>query len=390
MRSKKTQSKAVPVSKKSTSPENALLHEIASLIEAARANAARSVNTIMTATYWEIGRRIIEFEQGGQARGEYGEQVIKRLAIDLTARFGRGFGRANLFQMRAFYLTWREKKVQTVSGQLSSKPAAIIQTTSGLSNYHRPDLPLPWSHYVRLLSVKNDDARMFYETEALKGGWSIRQLDRQISTQFYERVLKSKIPETFIAKGSVSKASDHMRPEEAITDPLMLEFLGLKDEYSESELEEALIQDLQTFLLELGSGFAFIGRQQRLRIGNSWYRVDLVFFHRTLKSLVLLDIKIGAFSHADAGQMNLYLNYARTHWMQEGENPPVGIILCTEKDDFVVEYALGELNNKILATKYETALPSKETLAEHLRRASQEQARRLVLRQEKKSKDLLA
>jgi predicted nuclease of restriction endonuclease-like (RecB) superfamily len=225
-------------------------------------------------------------------------------------------------------------------------------------------LPLPWSHYVRLLAVKNPSARTFYETEAFRGGWTHPQLDRQIQSLFYERTLLSKNKTGMLAKGQVAERADAVSAEEALKDPFILEFLSLKDEYSELELEEALIKQLETFLLELGGAFTFVGRQRRLRVGDEWYRVDLVFFHRELRCLVVIDLKIGKFTHADAGQMHMYLNYAREHWMVAGENPPVGLILCAEKDHAVAKYALDGLPNKVMAAEYRTRLPDEATLVE--------------------------
>ena len=357
---------------------------IVQLLEEARRAAARSVNALMTASYWEIGRRIVEADQGGQERAEYGEQLIKRLAKDLTTRFGRGFSRQNLWQMRAFYLAWPLEhivqtksdaslsmpKVQTPSGELQNPQ--IIQALSA----QLPDLatlschfPLPWSAYVRLLSVKNEQARAFYETEALRCGWTVRQLDRQINSQFYERIALSRNKAAMLEKAEQPETSDVITPEEAIKDPFVLEFLNLKDEYSESDLEDALIQHLADFLLELGDDFAFVGRQRRLRVGDSWFRIDLLFFHRGLKCLVLIDLKVGRFSYADAGQMHLYLNYAKAHWMREGENPPVGLILCASKDAAEAHYALDGLPNTILAAEYKTVLPSEKQIEEALQSA---------------------
>ncbi len=231
--------------------------------------------------------------------------------------------------------------------------------------------PLPWSAYVRLLSVKNINAREFYETEALRGGWSIRQLDRQINSQFYERTALSKNKAAMLTKGQKAQPEDRVLPEEEIKDPFVLEFLDLKDEYSESDLEEALITHLETFFMELGEDFCFMGRQKRLRVGDEWYRVDLLFFHRRLRCLVVIDLKLGKFTYADAGQMNLYLNYAREHWTQEDENPPVGLILCSQKDEAVAQYALGGLTNKVLPAEYRTTLPDEELLAAEIDRTRQ-------------------
>jgi predicted nuclease of restriction endonuclease-like (RecB) superfamily len=270
--------------------------------------------------------------------------------------------------MRSFYLGYREI-LQTASGE-SGGGLAIrkLQTASeeflGLDELARVAgrFPLPWSCYVRLQSVRSPEARRFYEGEALRGGWTIRQLDRQIGSQFYERTALSKNKASMLRKGQQKSLGDVLTPEEEIKDPLYLEFLDLKDEYSESDLESALIAKLETFLLELGSDFAFIGRQRRLRVGNAWYRVDLLFFHRRLRCLVIIDLKLDKLTHADAGQMHLYLNYAREHWMVEGENPPVGLILCAEKDSAVAHYTLENLPNKVMAAEYRTVLPKEPIL----------------------------
>jgi predicted nuclease of restriction endonuclease-like (RecB) superfamily len=344
-----------------------LVSKVIALIEAARTAAARSVNTVMTTTYWRVGRAIVEREQGGARRAEYGGALLARLASALTARYGRGFSKRNLEQMRAFYLAWTNP--QAVSA-LSSR-APNTQTPSALSS--TPSFPLPWSHYVRLLSVRSASARAFYEAEALRGGWTIRQLARQIDSQFYERTALSKNKAVMLTKGRKRLQDDAMAPEEELKDPFVLEFLGLKDEYSESDVEEALIRHLEHFLLELGGDFAFVGRQRRLRIGDTWYRIDLLFFHRALRCLVVIDLKIGAFTHADAGQMHLYLNYAREHWTRPHENPPVGLILCAEKDEAVARYALEGLPNKILAAEYRTKLPDEKLLVAEL-----EKTRRLL------------
>jgi predicted nuclease of restriction endonuclease-like (RecB) superfamily len=219
-----------------------------------------------------------------------------------------------------------------------------------------------------LLSVEDPAARRFYESEALRSGWSIRQLDRQIGTKFYERTLLSRNKAAMLAKAATPDAGETLTPEEEVKDPFVLEFLGLNDEYSEQELEEALIRELETFLLELGRDFAFIGRQRRLRVGGEWYRVDLLFFHRRLRCLVVIDLKVGKFTHADAGQMHLYLNYAAEHWTNEGENPPLGLILCAERDAAVARYALDNLPNKVLAAEYRMNLPDEWTLAAELER----------------------
>jgi predicted nuclease of restriction endonuclease-like (RecB) superfamily len=228
--------------------------------------------------------------------------------------------------------------------------------------------PLPWSHYARLLAVKSANARALYESEALRGGWTIRQLDRQIQSQFFERTALSRDKAAMLRSGTRTLASDAITPDEEIKNPYLLEFLGLRDEYSETELEDALIGKLQAFLLELGGNFTFVGRQHRLRVGDEWYRVDLLFFHRRLRCLVVIDLKLGKLTHADAGQMHLYLNYAREHWVLPGENPPVGLILCAEKDYAVAKYALEGLPNKVLAAEYRTNLPRVGLLAKEIDR----------------------
>jgi predicted nuclease of restriction endonuclease-like (RecB) superfamily len=347
---------------------DAVLADVVALIEAGQLAAIRASNVIMTATYWGVGRRIVEEEQHGAARAEYGEELIPRLSADLQARFGRGYGRANLFQMRSFYLAHREI-LQTASGESTSRTAIKkVQAASGQFLGHEElavvarRFPLPWSCYVRLLSVRNPEARRFYEAEALRGGWKVRQLDRQIRTQFYERTALSRNKAAMLRRGQEQTPEDVMTPEEEIKDPFFFEFLDLKDEYSESDLEAALIAKLESFLLELGGDFTFVGRQRRLRVGDAWYRIDLLFFHRRLRCLVIIDLKLDKLTHADAGQMHLYLNYAREHWMLEGENPPVGLILCAERDHAVAHYALDGLPNKVMAAEYRTALPKERAL----------------------------
>jgi predicted nuclease of restriction endonuclease-like (RecB) superfamily len=344
-----------------------VLAGVVELLDRARRTSARVVNTLMTATYWEIGRRIVEHEQAGQKRAGYGEEVVGKFSKDLTQRFGRGFGPAQVAAMRQFHLTFPlPDNFQSLIGK-----SEILQSVIGISSMDAVDrlspvaraLPLPWTHYVRLLRVRNSNAREFYAREALSGGWSVRQLDRQINSQFYERTALAKNKEAMLLKGEIPKPEDAVSADEEIRNPLLLEFLNLKDEYSENELEDALIRHLETFLLELGNEFAFVGRQKRLRIGHEWFRVDLVFFHRRLRCLLVIDLKIGELVHADIGQMNLYTNFAREHWIQPGENPPVGLILCTGKNDSLAHYAMEGLGSKMLVREYQTALPKESALA---------------------------
>lgn len=387
-----------------------VLTSVVELLDAARHASARVVNSLMTATYWEIGRRIVEHEQAGQHRAGYGEELIQHLSRSLTARFGRGFGVVQLALMRQFFLTFSKENIfQSViekSSSPDSQPGShpilqspiekfqIGQSAIGEFKHHGSEaarplerlgeiahaLPLPWTHYVRLLRVRNGLARGFYAREALAGGWSVRQLDRQITSQFYERAALSKNKSAMLLKGEKPKPGDVVSADEEIRNPLVLEFLNLKDEYSENELEEALIRHLETFLLELGDEFAFVARQRRLRIGHEWFRVDLLFFHRRLRCLVIIDLKIGGLVHADVGQMNLYCNYAREHWMKPDEHPPVGLILCTDKDDALARYATEGLGSKMLIREYLTALPKESALAAELTRTRELLERQAELR----------
>jgi predicted nuclease of restriction endonuclease-like (RecB) superfamily len=385
---------------------------IAALLEEARRQSARSVNAILTATYWEIGRRIVEFVQQGETRAEYGDEVLVNLSRDLTKKFGRGFAHDNLQRMRLFYLarpvetiyatlsrkSIERRIVQTASEQFllpqkcqtpSGKSAAPIYAT--LSRKSEINLalylealthafPLSWSHYVRLLSVEQPEARRFYETESLRGGWSVRQLDRQVSTLFYERTALSKNKAKMLTSGAKARPEDAVSAEEEIKNPYVLEFLNLRDDYAENELEEALVRHLEAFLLELGNDFTFVARQKRIRVGKEWYRIDLLLFHRRLHCLVIIDLKVGRFTHADAGQMNLYVNYAAEHLTLAEENPPVGLVLCSEHDDAVAHYAMGNLRNKVLAAQYKLNLPDPRTLEseiEKMRRLLESPAHRL-------------
>lgn len=389
---------------------------IASLLEEARRQSARHVNAILTATYWEIGRRIVEYVQAGEARAEYGDEVLINLSRDLTKKFGRGFTRDNLQRMKSFYQLWPYNQISAtlarqpgligvvakICGTPSHKSVSkLIQQTSAAeleicgTVSHKSDeaeklqtlsvesgkaiyatlsrkseidtelylealchaFPLSWSHYVRLLSVEQPEARKFYETESLRGGWSVRQLDRQVSTLFYERTALAKNKARLLTAGAKARPEDAVSVEEEIKSPYVLEFLGLRDDYAESDLEESLVRHLESFLLELGNEFTFVARQKRLRVGKEWYRIDLLLFHRRLRCLFIFDLKLGRFTHVDAGQMNLYVNYAAEHLTLKGENPPVGLILCSEHDEAVARYSMGNVTNKILAAQYKLALP---------------------------------
>ena len=280
---------------------------IVSLVNSARQAAARNVNSLMTASYWEIGRHIVEAEQKGKRRAGYGEQLIERLSSDLMLQFGRGFSADNLENMRRFYGAYPVERISETLSRISTGNGPLEISETAPRKFRLHDLaevfPLPWSSYMRLVALKDNYAREFYETEALRGGWSVRQLDRQIGSQFYERTALSKNKAAMLTKGAVAKPEDAISPDEAVKDPYVLEFLNLKDEYSESELEQALIHRLEDFLLELGSDFTFVGRQRRLRIDQTWYRVDLLLFHRRLRCLIIIDLMLSSLTHAEVGQM---------------------------------------------------------------------------------------
>lgn len=345
---------------------------IVQLLNTARQEAARMVNAFMTASYWEIGRRIVEAEQKGKRRAGYGEQLMARLSNDLTAHFGRGFSPDNLENMRRFFLAYPLTAIsETPSRKLPPSISLTVPGNLTISQLAQVFV-LPWSAYVRLLSVKEAHARQFYETEALRGGWSVRQLDRQISSQFYERTALSKDKTAMLLKGAIAQPEDVITPNDAIKDPYVLEFLNLKDEYSESDLEEALIHRLEDFLLELGEGFTFIGRQRRLRIDQTWYRVDLLLYHRKLRCLVIVVLKLGSLNHADVGQMHMYCNYAKEHWTYPDENPPVGLILCADKGHALARYALDGLPTKVMAANYKMVLPDAQVLQQALEKTRQQ------------------
>ena len=357
-----------------------VLSGVVELLDAARRASARVVNSLMTATYWEIGRRIVEHEQAGKERAAYGAELLTRLSADLTKRFGRGFSVDNLERARKFFLTFASAKKSATSLRISASSAPAPISATALRKSPSGEVadqlraiaerfPLPWSHYTRLLRLRSAYAVEFYHTEAVRGGWTVKQLERQMNSQFYERIALSRNKAGMLVKGQRQLPEDTVTADDEIRNPFLLEFLGLKDEYSESDLEEALILHLEKFLLELGNDFTFVGRQRRLRIGHEWFRVDLLLFHRRLRCLVIIDLKIGALVHSDIGQMNLYCNYARAHWTHPDEHPPVGLILCTQQDEALARYALDGLHNKMLVREYLTALPAESELAREVNRA---------------------
>jgi predicted nuclease of restriction endonuclease-like (RecB) superfamily len=368
-----------------------VLAGVVELLDAARRASARVVDSLMTATYWEIGRRIVDHEQAGKERAAYGEEILTRLSADLKKRFGRGFSVDNLERARKFYLTFASAKRSATALRISASSAPAPISATALRKFQVEEVieqlrniaecfPLPWSHYTRLLRLRSAYALEFYHTEAVRGGWTVKQLERQMNSQFYERTALSQNKAAMLLKGQRRLPQDKVSADEEIRNPFLLEFLGLKDEYSERDLEEALIRHLEKFLLELGNDFAFVGRQRRLRIGHEWFRVDLLLFHRRLRCVVIVDLKIGALVHGDIGQMNLYCNYARAHWTQPDEYPPVGLILCTQQDEALARYALGGLHNKMLVREYLTALPAESELAREVNRARKTLVRQVEAR----------
>jgi predicted nuclease of restriction endonuclease-like (RecB) superfamily len=356
-----------------------LLGDISGLLHEARKAAGKVVNSIVTVVYWEIGRRIVEYEQGGEQRAEYGAMLLKRLASDLTARFGKGFGLSNLKLIRKFFMLYQERgKGQTPSGLSAANKTRISRTLYGLSCIADTSAAfrLTWSHYALLTIVKEKGKRDFYEEEAVRGSWSVRQLDRQINAMLFERVALSRKKIRSLSKAE--HGGEGIIPEDAIKDPYVLEFLGLPESHSEKELENALIAHLAEFLLEMGYGFTFVARQKRLQIGSESFYLDLLLYHRRLRCLVAIELKIGRFTHADAGQMNMYLNYLRENETAEDEQAPIGLILCAEKDEAVAHYALGGLSNKVFASRYKLQLPDPAVLTREI----DAERRRIKLRRE--------
>lgn len=328
-----------------------LFLKIATLLDNVRERVAYSINTAMSQTYFLIGKYIVEDEQNGAARAEYGKEVLKNLSQKLTAKYGKGFSQRNLEQMRSFYLCYSIGQTlsdESISMQKSQTPSA--------------EFKLSYSHYLFLIRIDNPQERAFYEKEAIACNWSLRELKRQFNSSLYERLVlskdKSKIKELSEKGLLVQKAED------IVKDPYVLEFLGLPEKtvYSESDLEQSLINKLETFLLELGKGYTFVGRQVRISFDEKHFHIDLVFYNRLLQCFVLIDLKIGELTHQDLGQMQMYVNYYDRFVKLEYENKTIGIVLCKKKDDALVEITLPEDNTQIFASKYQTVLPDKEVL----------------------------
>lgn len=321
-------------------------NKIIELLQISRRQIVKTINTIMVTTYFDIGKMIVEEEQKGEGRAEYGKQLLKDLSRTLTKEFGKGFSVTNIQQMRNFYITYRKQ-----------------QTVSAKSEKKETNLQLSWSHYIFLMRVDDVNKRKFYEIESFKNGWSLRELKRQYDSALYTRLALSRDKEK--VKELSEKGLVLEKPQDAVKDPYILEFIGLSEKasYSENDLEQKIIDKLQEFLLELGTGFTFVARQKRISFEEKHFRIDLVFYNRILRCFVLIDLKIGELKHQDIGQMQMYVNYYDREIKLQEENKTIGIILCQNKSEAVVKYTLPENNEQIFASKYKTVLPSKEELA---------------------------
>ncbi len=328
-----------------------LFQQVASLIEAARQTVIRQTNSTMVTTYYLIGKQIVEDEQGGLERAKYAKETLKNLSFRLKLEFGKGFSEDNLSNMRKFFLTYSISENDSRKSQLPDNQSTIIQR-----------FQLGWSHYVLLCRVKNVEERSFYEIESINNGWGIDELKRQFDSALYERLVLSKDKEKILALSKDGQIIEN--PKDIIKNPLILEFLGLeeKPEYSESDLETAIINQIEKFMLELGKGFFYGGRQVRFTFDEQHFFVDLVFYNRILKCFVLIDLKIGTLKHQDLGQMQMYVNYYDRYVKDESENSTIGIIVCKDKNDTIVEITLPKDNNQIFASRYQLCLPSKEEL----------------------------
>ena len=329
------------------------INEVKELLNNAKERVKTAINIAMVYTYYEIGRRIVEQEQKGENRAEYGKEVLRQLSAALTKEFGKGYSQENLKLFRRFYVVYSKDQIgETVFTESQSLPL----TLEGRRFY------LSWGHYIKLMRIPNVDERHFYEIETYKNNWSVRELNRQFDSALYERLALSRDKQKVLELSQKGQIIE--KPLDAIKDPYVLEFLNLRedDRYSEKDLETRIINKLQYFLLELGKGFAFVQRQMRLTFDEQHFFADLVFYNRILKCFVVIDLKIGKSKHQDIGQMQMYVNYFDRCVKLPDENKTIGILLCKEKDDAIVEMTLPQDNDQIFASKYETILPSKEEL----------------------------
>lgn len=337
---------------------NDLSKKISSLLSEARQRVIQSVNHTMVITYFEIGRMIVDEEQNGKERANYGTQLLRNLSKNLTIEFGKGFSQRNLEQMRQFYLVYSKQRALSIESKKTQTLSAESEKGQTLSD----EFKLSWSHYLKLMRVDDELERKFYEIESYKNNWSLRELTRQYDSALFTRLALSKNKNEVLKLAEQGQVIE--KPQDAIKDPYVLEFIGLPEQntYSESELEQKLIDKLEHFLLELGTGFTFVSRQSRISFDEKHFRIDLVFYNRILRCFVLIDLKVGELKHQDIGQMQMYVNYYDRKIKLEDENKTIGIILCQNKSEAVVEFTLPENNTQIFASKYLTVLPSKETL----------------------------
>lgn len=338
---------------------------IKEIIEKARKTVAKSFNATMVSTYFEIGRIILEHEQKGKKRAEYAKQTLIKLSEQLTDEFGKGYSVDNLENMRRFYYVYgKSETLSRISGKKPNRKMPLKKMTE--SKTLKPVFRLSWSHYLKLMRIENEDERRFYEIEAVKNNWGVRDLKRQFDSALYERLIIGKDKERI--KEISEKGQVLNKPEDAIKDPYVLEFLGIKEEsgFSENRLETAIINKLEDFLLELGKGFTFVARQKRISFDDKHFFIDLVFYNRLLRCFVLIDLKIGEISHQDLGQIQMYVNYYDRFVKTEDENKTIGIILCKDKNETLVEITLPKDNDQIFASRYKLYLPSKEELEKQL------------------------
>jgi len=340
-----------------------LITRIRDIWEASRQQAVRSVNSAHVCANWLIGKQIVEAEQGGEQRAEYGKALIVSLSKELTDEYGSGFSVSALKYMRLFFLTYPLLLTKSHALRDQLDQSNNREWKAGLLHPN-----LSWTHYRTLLKVERQEARDFYEIETLRNGWSARQLERQVASLLFDRLLKSRDKEGMLALAN--QGLQPVRPLDVIKDPYVLEFLNLPDvpQWHESQLEQALLAQLQDFLLELGNGFAFVGRQIRLTLDGDHFYPDMVFYHVKLKCYVVIDLKLGKLNHADLGQMQLYVNYYDREIASSDDNPTIGLILCSEKNDAVVRYVLGEHNQQIFASRYQLYLPTEAQLQAELQR----------------------
>lgn len=342
------------------------LQGVSEVLAKARKNAKTAVNLSMVYAYFEIGRMIVEEGQQGSNRAAYGKEILKELSVYLAKIYGKGFSVTNLKQMRQFYLTYANDQIgQTLSDQFKNLPTV----STGRKFY------LSWSHYLKLMRIDNIEERHFYEIESVKNDWSLSELKRQFNSALYERLLLSTDKKEVYRLALEGQKAE--TPRDIVKDPYILEFLGLPEapSYSETEMESRIINHLQQFLLELGTGFAFMGRQKRFTFDEEHFMVDLVFYNRLLRCFVLFDLKIGELKHQDIGQMQMYVHYYDRMVKLADENPTIGIILCKDKNNAVVKMTLPEDNSQIFASKYETVLPSKEALQQLLQEQITDESR---------------